>query len=90
MVFGSDYSKKYLQGISVGSTMDNLNHKILNSLPIPLPPFSEQNRIVTKLEKLMQICDELEQSILESKTQNEQLLQQVLKEVLRPKELEVG
>lgn len=33
----------------------------------------------------MRHCDELEQSIKQSQTQNEQLLQQVLREALKPK-----
>jgi type I restriction enzyme, S subunit len=53
---------------------------------IPLPPLSEQNRIVQKLEQLMQLCDGLEQSITQSQQQNEMLLQQVLREALEPKE----
>jgi type I restriction enzyme S subunit len=50
---------------------------------IPLPPLSEQQRIVEKLESLMQTCDALETSIKSSQGQNQQLLQQVLREALR-------
>tara|TARA_R110001592_G_scaffold262565_1_gene527633 strand:+ start:7063 stop:8412 length:1350 start_codon:yes stop_codon:yes gene_type:complete len=62
--------------------------KINNSI-IPLPPLSEQQRIVRHLDELMQYCDELEISIKESQQQNELLLQQVLREALEPKEKEV-
>lgn len=51
---------------------------------IPLPPLSEQQQIVTKLEELMQYCDNLEKSIKTSQQQNEMLLQQVLREALEP------
>jgi type I restriction enzyme S subunit len=54
---------------------------------IPLPPLSEQNRIVEKLDELMQYCDNLEESIKESQAQNEKLLQQVLREALRKEEV---
>ncbi len=57
---------------------------VLHTL-IPLPPISEQHRIVAKLYELMQYCDELEASIKESQQQNEMLLQQVLREALEPK-----
>lgn len=63
----------------------NINLEILNSLLIPLPPLSEQNRIVQKLEQLMQLCDGLEQGITESQQHNEKLLQQVLREALEPR-----
>lgn len=65
----------------------NINLGILNALLIPLPPFSEQQRIVAKLDELMRYCDELEASIKESQQQNELLLQQVLREALEPKEV---
>lgn len=67
----------------------NLSMSNLANFPIPLPPLTEQQRIVTKLDELMQYCDELEASIKESQQQNELLLQQVLREALEPKEKEV-
>jgi len=61
----------------------HVNVKDIISSVIPLPPLSEQHRIVQKLEQLMQVCADLEQSIQASQSQNEQLLQQVLREALR-------
>ncbi len=55
---------------------------------IPLPPLYEQNRIVQKLDELMQYCNELEASIKQSQEQNEKLLQQVLREALRKEPVE--
>jgi type I restriction enzyme S subunit len=55
----------------------------IDYLVIPLPPLSEQLRIVQKLNELMQTCDALESSIKESAAQNEKLLQQLLREALR-------
>lgn len=66
----------------------NIKIPNLTNLIFPLPSLSEQHRIVAKLDQLMRHCDELEQSIKQSQTQNEQLLQQVLREALRPKEKE--
>ena len=60
----------------------NINAVNILKLPIPLPPFAQQNRIVIRLEGLMNNCDELQKSIQESQEQNELLLQQVLKEAL--------
>ena len=53
------YAKGYLSGASVGTTMSNLNHKILNSMPVPLPPLAEQKRIVDKLEEILPLCKRL-------------------------------
>jgi len=61
---------------------DNISVTQANNMRVPLPPFSEQNRIVHKLGELMQYCNELEASIKKSESQNEKLLQQVLREAL--------
>ena len=74
----------------------NIKIPTLAELYFPMPPLSEQQRIVAKLDALTAYCDELESSIKESQQQNELILQQVLREALepassagRPKEKEV-
>jgi type I restriction enzyme S subunit len=68
-----------------GGFQPKLSQGNLIQIEIPLPPLSEQQRIVAKLDELMGYCDELEASIKESQQQNELLLQQVLREALEPK-----
>ncbi len=53
MFFSTPYAKYYLGGESIGTTMSNLNHTILSKIPIPLPPFAEQERIVAKLDEVL-------------------------------------
>lgn len=77
----SDY---FLAEASRGQGQPNLNTDIISYTLHALPPLSEQQRIVAKLDELMAYCDELEASIKESQQQNEQLLQQVLREALEP------
>lgn len=72
-----------------GASFPNINTEYLNNLLLPLPPLAEQNRIVQKLDELMQYCNELEASIKQSESQNEKLLQQVLREALRKEPVEV-
>lgn len=68
---------------SRGSAINNLLLGDMKNVLFPMPPLSEQNRIVQKLDELMQNCNELEASIKQSESQNEKLLQQVLRESLR-------
>jgi type I restriction enzyme S subunit len=66
----------------------NIGIAALKDILIPLPPLAEQNRIVQKLDELMQYCNALEESIKQSESQNEKLLQQVLREALRKEPVE--
>lgn len=68
---------------SRGSAINNLLLGDMKNVLFPMPPLAEQNRIVQKLDELMQYCNELEASIKQSESQNEKLLQQVLREALR-------
>lgn len=73
----------YVTSITKGMKMPRLGTSDGQKALVPLPPLPEQQRIVEKLDELMQMCDELEQSIKASQEQNEKLLQQVLREALR-------
>jgi len=47
-------------GRVVGATRSKLNQSKALDIPTPLPPLSEQHRIVAKVKDLMAMCDELE------------------------------
>lgn len=49
-------------------------------LPIALPPLNEQRRIVTKVNRLLSLCGKMEQQIVQSKIEADQLLEAVLQE----------
>lgn len=69
-----------------GGFQPKLSQASLNNIIIGLPPLAEQRRIVEKLDKLMQKCDELEASINTTKEQTEQLIEVLLKEALTAEE----
>ena len=62
--------------------MQNLNQKILLKLSFGLPPLAEQHRIVAKVDELMAICDQLEESLFTGGDIRGRLLDAVLHETL--------
>ena len=60
----SPYSVEYLSGNSIGNTMLNLNQAILKSILLPVPPCTEQKRIINAVfvanEHLAEISNQSE------------------------------
>jgi type I restriction enzyme S subunit len=61
--------------------MTNLNHGILNKMPVSLPPLPEQHRIVAKIDQLMILCDALEHQIDAAAGKQTELLNAVMAQV---------
>jgi restriction endonuclease S subunit len=80
-------AKEYLESKKSGMALSqvNISQNSLKAAPIILPPVQEQHRIVTKVNQLMRLCDEMEQQITQSKTEAEQLLQVLLLEAFEGK-----
>ena len=71
-------SKTKLEDYAPSTAQKNINLGILNNLVFPLPPLAEQKRIVSKVDQLMHLCDELETRLNQSKKDSEMLMQAVL------------
>jgi type I restriction enzyme S subunit len=54
----------------------------LEEIPIPLPPLAEQHRIVSRVDELMALCDQLELQLSQADQQRRRLLEAVLAEAL--------
>jgi type I restriction enzyme S subunit len=79
------YSSSIIQDIvlgkSIGSTKQTeLGTGVIKKLTFPLPPLSEQKRIVEKVDKLMLMCERLEEQVKGSAKDAEVLMQAVLQE----------
>jgi len=81
----SETAKKYLEENAAGTTMANLNSKIIRCLPIKLPPLNEQQKIVTEIESRLSICDKMEEIIAQNLLQTKALQQSILKQAFEGK-----
>ena len=57
--------ERYLYDNATGSTFAQVTSKVLGKMPIPLPPFLEQSRIVARIESLFTKLDEAKEKIQE-------------------------
>lgn len=57
----SSILREYIAKNSTGTTRVRTSSTKLRNIPIPLPPLAEQKRIVEKLDKIMAICDQMEE-----------------------------
>lgn len=79
-------SQEYTRGIS----NFDLGLTRMIKISVPVPPLAEQHHIVSKVDELMDLCDQLETSLTKAETTRSRLLESMLHEALRPatKELE--
>ena len=73
--------RRHLQGESVGSTMVNLNQRILVETSMALPPLPEQSRIVTRVTQLRRLCFELRQRLAEREAVQARLAEALVQQV---------
>ena len=50
---------KYATKTATQTTIKNVSLKSIREIPIPLPPYDEQKRIVAKIEKCLLYCERL-------------------------------
>lgn len=83
-LINSRSSRIYWQTKATGTSgsMPKINQLTVNSLPVPLPPLAEQNRIVAKVNQLMTYCDELEAKLTQSLKDKEKLMDTAVYQLL--------
>lgn len=75
-----DYYARTASGTS--SSMKNISQEGIFNLPVVVPPLSEQNRIVAKVNDLMALCDELETKLRQAEADSETLMNAAVQHVL--------
>ncbi|HSW64831.1 MAG TPA: restriction endonuclease subunit S [Dissulfurispiraceae bacterium] len=78
-IISSQRVKHYLSSASIGTTMQNLNEKVLHTVPVPICGSEEQKEICSQIEKQDSEIDQLEQTIEQAHQQSEALRQSILK-----------
>jgi type I restriction enzyme S subunit len=65
MFFKSPVYRNAISAVSRGIGINNLRVGDVESVALVLPPIEEQKRIVAKVDELMELCDQLELSLIE-------------------------
>jgi type I restriction enzyme S subunit len=83
MFFWKNYED--VRGRSSGGVQPNLNLSIVSSIAVPLPPFAEQERIVSEVERRISVIDEIEQVLSANLQRAERLRQSILQQAFSGK-----
>jgi type I restriction enzyme S subunit len=88
-----DYLCAYINSIDLrpfvtGGFQPKLSQGNLNIIPVPLPPLSEQKRIVVEIERQLAKTKQLKEHIIANQQATEQLLKALLHQAFEVKEME--
>jgi type I restriction enzyme M protein len=73
-----------MRGFMKGAAIPRVTLKRMAPALIPLPPLTEQHRIVARVDELMALCDQLEASLSDTAATRRRLLDALLAEALAP------
>ncbi|MDP4270230.1 MAG: restriction endonuclease subunit S [Bacteroidota bacterium] len=68
---------------ATGTTIKNLGLKAMNEFPFILPPFQEQQRIVSKVDELFSLCESLKVGIRKVQEIQNVMAEEIVKKVVR-------
>ena len=78
LFFRSPVFVRYVESVQTGIAYPAINDKQFFGATFPLPPLAEQHRIVTKVDELMALCDQLEQQQTDSIEAHQTLVETLL------------
>jgi type I restriction enzyme S subunit len=82
----SPYFQSFVDDSQSGAGRGGLPKNRMDAIPIPLPPFAEQHRIVAKVGELMALCDQLEAARQQREQGREGLVAATLQRLNQPAE----
>ena len=59
LIFKGMYYREHIRNLVKGTNINNIKEEYITTLPIPLPPLAEQQRIVAKIEELFEQIDKI-------------------------------
>lgn len=77
---------KYIESNGVGATVKGVKMKFIEELDFPIPPLSEQQRIVARLDAAFAHIDELKANAEKQVNEARALFQKALSKAMEPKE----
>lgn len=83
-VLKSDFLQKQIKQSSKVTAQANLFLGKIIELQIPLPPVEEQKRIVTRVDELMKLCNQLENENNNAQKSSSELLQSLMQKYFTP------
>tara|TARA_Y100001933_G_scaffold191746_1_gene191072 strand:+ start:6324 stop:7700 length:1377 start_codon:yes stop_codon:yes gene_type:complete len=83
IILRSPTAVSYFNSASVGSTMVNLNQKVIKNLEIYFPSLSEQTEIVRRVDQLFAYADRIEQQVNNALARVNNLTQSILAKAFR-------
>jgi len=82
-VFKSPHFRKFVDKLNTGSMIQHMFTSQLVEYDFPLPPLSEQDEIVRRLESLFAFADRIEQRVAAGKERADRLTQAILAKAFR-------
>ncbi|MDR5899441.1 restriction endonuclease subunit S [Halomonas vilamensis] len=83
IILRSPTAVSYFNSASVGSTMVNLNQKVIKNLEVYFPPLDEQTEIVRSVDQLFAHADRIEQQVNQALARVNNLTQSILAKAFR-------
>jgi len=84
VVLNSPFITGIAMSQTTGGAAPRVNMATVRGYPIPIPPLAEQHRIVTRVDELMAICDQLESQLATTEVDSSRFLEAVLQEAMTP------
>lgn len=78
LMMTSPYFQRLIAASSPGASREGLAIKRMELFPVPLPPLAEQHRIAKRVRKLKELCDDLEQQLVEAQVVRTELATSVV------------